>query len=144
MKAKLAFKALVAWFLILLLAIANGGLREAVLTPWLGLTGSLVVSGLLLSALVALVAWGLVRSSRGVTVGQGLGVGMAWLVLTVVFEFSFGRLVQHKTWDELWAAYTFADGNLWPLVLGVVLLAPPVMAVWRGRRVDSDRVGSSS
>jgi hypothetical protein len=43
-------------------------------------------------------------------------------------------LVQHKTWEELWAAYTFADGNLWPLVLVVVLLAPPVMAAWRGRR----------
>lgn len=140
----LAFKAFVAWLLILLLAIANGGLREAVLIPRLGLTGGLVVSGLLLCALVTLVAWGLVRFGRGLTVGQGVRVGLAWLALTLAFEFSFGRLVQHKTWDELWAAYAFADGNLWPLVLGVIVLAPPVMAAWRGRRVDSARGGSSS
>jgi len=129
----LALKAFVAWLLILILAIANGGLREAVLVPRMGLTGGLVVSGLLLCALVILVAWGLVRFGRGLTVGQGVRVGPAWLVLTLVFEFSFGRFVQHKTWDELWAAYTFADGNLWPLVLIVVVAAPPVMAAWRGR-----------
>jgi|OM-RGC.v1.035013235 hypothetical protein len=45
-------KALIAWLLILLLAIAKGGLREAVLVPRLGLTGGLLVSGLLLCALV--------------------------------------------------------------------------------------------
>jgi hypothetical protein len=127
----LALKALIAWFVILLLAMANGGLREAVLVPRLGLSAGLVVSGLLLCALVTLVAWGLVRVSRGLTVRLGLWVGLAWLALTLAFEFSFGRFVQHKAWDELWAAYTFADGNLWPLVLIVVVAAPPVVAARR-------------
>lgn len=140
----LAFKAFVAWLLILILAIANGGLREAMLVPRMGLTGGLVVSGLLLCALVTLVTWGLVRFGRGLTVGQGVRVGLAWLLLTFIFEFSFGRFVQHKTWGELWAAYTLADGNLWPLVLVVILLAPPGMAAWRCRGVDSGRAGSSS
>ena len=42
----------------------------------------------------------------------------------LLFEFGFGRLVQGKSWSELWEAYTFAGGNIWPLVLVVVLLSP--------------------
>jgi hypothetical protein len=40
-----------------------------------------------------------------------------------LFEFGFG-LAQGKPWSELLAAYTFKDGNLWPVVLLAVLVAP--------------------
>ena len=122
-------KSVVAWLIILGLAIANGALREAVLIPSLGKPGGLVVSGVLLSAVVALVAYALVRVSKGVTVSQGFRIGVLWLSLTLAFEFAFGRFVQHQTWDELLDAYTFKDGNIWPVVLAVTLLAPPAAAL---------------
>lgn len=127
----LLLESLVAWLIILGLAIANGALREAVLIPALGKPGGLVLSGVLLSALVALVAYGLVRVSKGVTVSQGLRIGFLWLGLTLAFEFAFGRFVQHQTWAQLLEAYAFKDGNLWPVVLAVTLLAPPVAARFR-------------
>ena len=129
----LILQSLLAWLLILALAIANGILRESVLIPSLGNTGGLVLSGLLLSFLVALIAYGLVRLSR-ITVRQGVLIGAGWLALTLAFEFAFGRHVQHKEWAELLEAYTFQDGNLWPLVLLVTLLAPPAAALLRARR----------
>ena len=78
----------------------------------------------MLSAVVVLVAYALVRFSQSMTVSQGLYAGVLWLCLTLGFEFGFGRYVQHKHWSELFEAYTFQGGNLWLLVLLVTLLAP--------------------
>lgn len=126
-------KSLSSWLGILALAVANGALREIVLIPVFGKTTGLVLSGALLSLLVALVSFALVRLTRGITIVQAFCVGALWLCLTLVFEFSFGRYVQHKPWSELLDAYTFKDGNIWPVVLLVVLLAPSAVVFLRAR-----------
>ena len=66
-------------------------------------------------------------------------VGVFWLFLTLVFEFGFGRLVQHKSWSEVLDAYTSEGGNIWPVVLLVTLLAPYIAAVVRSRSIDAQR-----
>lgn len=76
-------RAVLVWLALLVLATANGALREAYLLPAWGRPAGLVASGALLSLAIL-------------------------------------------------AAYTFRDGNLWPLVLLVNLLAP-VLAL-RARR----------
>lgn len=121
---RLALKALALWLAILLLAIANGALREAVLLPALGSTAGLVASGTLLCLLIFLVALVSVRWLGAASSRQAWFVGWFWLVLTIAFEFGFGALVQHKPWPEMLAAYSFEGGNIWPLVLGVTLVAP--------------------
>jgi hypothetical protein len=55
-----------------------------------------------------------------------------WLVLTLAFEFAFGRLLQHKPWPELLEAYTLKGGNIWPVVLIIIVLAPFIAARLRG------------
>jgi hypothetical protein len=117
-------KSLVAWLAILALAFANGALREMVLIPVLGQTTGLLTSGAILSVLVALVSFAFVHLVRGITAFRGLGIGAMWLCLTLVFEFSFGRFIQHKAWSELLDAYSFKGGNIWTIVLLVILLAP--------------------
>ena len=82
---------------------------------------------------LALVAQGLARSKGSFTASQGLYIGVLWLGLTLAFEFTFGRFVQHKSWIELLEAYAFKEGNLWPLVLVVVLLAPLAAALWQAK-----------
>lgn len=126
-----------SWLLILGLAVANGGLREAVLIPALGPSAGLILSGILLSCVIALVAYVLVRTTDRLTIPQGLRLGFFWLSLTLIFELGFGRLVQHKSWSELGDAYTFEGGNLWPVVLLVTLLAPAV-AAWLRARSEQD------
>jgi hypothetical protein len=126
-----ALKALVIWVGILALAVANGVLRESVLIPSFGTPAALVLSGLLLSALIIGVAyfslpW--LHISRPVVLCI---VGVGWLVLTLVFEFSFG-LWQGKSWYELIEAYTFKGGNIWPVVLVATVLAPYIAAKLRG------------
>ena len=54
------------------------------------------------------------------------------MVLTLVFEFTCGRSLQHKSWPELLKAYTFKGGNIWPVVLIIIVLAPFIAAKLRG------------
>ena len=132
MRMVIALKALVIWASILVLAVANGAFRESVLTPGVGTPTALVLSGLLLSMLIIGVAylslpW--LQISRPV---QLWAVGLGWLTLTVIFEFSFG-LWQGTSWLELLEAYTFKDGNIWPIVLAATALAPYLAAQLRGQ-----------
>lgn len=131
MTADLAFRALAVWAVILILAVANGALREAVLIPRLGTTPGLVLSGSLLSGLILAVAYLFLPWMGAHTTSQLWSIGAGWLLLTLVFEFSFG-LGSGKNLSEILAAYTFRDGNLWPAVLVVTLVAPWLAAKLRG------------
>jgi hypothetical protein len=125
-------KAVVLWAVILLLAIANGVLREAVLIPTLGRFAGLMTSGIILSLLIFLVAVFTAPWYGQLGAPTYWHIGALWLVLTLIFEFGFGRLVQHKPWNELMQAYNFNGGNLWPAVLVVVLISPRIAAWLRG------------
>lgn len=125
-------KAVVVWFGILLLAMANGLFREAVLIPQLGAQAGLPLSGVLLSLLILLVAF---LSLPWIKPGQSHAcwrLGLVWLLMTLLFEFSFGWR-QGKSAEALLAAYRLEGGNLWLLVLLTTLLAPRVALAVRGR-----------
>jgi hypothetical protein len=129
---RLTVKVILAWFVILLFAIANGGLREALLIPWLGEPIGMALSGLLLIMIVFILAALIVeRFGRG-GITKFLAIGAAWLVMTVLFEVVLGRFIQGRPWSVIRDQYTFADGNLWPLVLLGVGLAPMTMAKAKG------------
>lgn len=117
-------RAFLVWAAIIPFAIGNGILRDAVLSRFLAAGAARTFSGVLLSA--AIFAWVLATyrwqgSPRG---AAAVGVGAAWLVLTVAFEFAFGRLVAKHSWEQLFRPYRCADGDIWPLVLLVVAVAP--------------------
>jgi hypothetical protein len=125
-------KATALWLAILVLAILNGVLREKALVPAFGNFTGLIASGSILSICILLVAFTAAPSYGRLTSSQWLLVGLFWFLLTVVFEFSFGRVVQHKTWVELFYAYNFREGNIWPIVLVSTLLSPWLAAKIRG------------
>lgn len=128
----IALKALAVWAGILVLAIANGVLRESVLVPAFGTTAAFLLSGLLLSALIVGVAC---LSLPWLKPGRPLQVwfvGLGWLSLTLAFEVSLG-LWQGQSWPELLEAYTFKDGNIWPVVLVTTALAPTIAGRLRRR-----------
>jgi hypothetical protein len=132
MAVRIGLKALALWFAILGLAMLNGAVREGLLIPVMGSFGAFIASGALLSACIFAVAYLAAPWYGRLASTQWLLVGLFWLVLTLAFESSFDRLVQGKSWRELWEAYTFAGGNVWPLVLVVALLSPWLAARSRG------------
>ena len=130
MSLRVGGKALAVWVGILILAVLNGALRENVLTPHLGPTAGFVLSGLLLSALIVIVTCLLLPWLGVRHPAELIGIGLGWVALTLVFEFSFG-LWQGKSWQVMFEAYTFQDGNIWPIVLLVTALAPYLAARFR-------------
>ncbi len=129
-------RAFAVWGAILLLAMANGIFREAVLMSAFGVTISLPVSGLLLSALILITAWLALPWLQIRRNTQALSIGLGWLLLTLLFEFSFG-LWQGQSWQLMFEAYTFRDGNIWPLVLLVTAAAPGLALRLRTRNDDT-------
>ena len=125
-------KAAAVWLVILICAILNGGLRDAILLQHLEKPVAFVLSGITLCAIVVVVTLVFIRWLNPIGVPQAFSIGLFWLCLTLAFEFSFGRLVQRREWSELLEAYLFKDGNLWPLVLVVTLLAPLLALRLRG------------
>lgn len=132
MSAEIVAKALSIWLGILVLAIVNGLLRDVVLIPVLGHAPGLILSGVILSALILAVAYISLPWFGPAPMARYIALGLGWLFLTLVFEFTFGRLIQGKPWPELLEAYTFTGGNIWPVVLLVVTTAPYIAARIRG------------
>jgi hypothetical protein len=127
----LTVKAIAIWLAILALAVANGVLREAVFIPWLGKSPGLVLSGILLSAVILAVTFVSLPWVGAQRLSELIGIGLGWFVLTLAFELSFGRF-QGKSWPSILEAYSFKDGNIWPVVLLVTALAPYLAARLRG------------
>lgn len=127
-------RAAAVWSVILLFAVGNGILREAVLMPRFTVSAAYLISGLLLSLIILGVAIGFAPWLRLGQPNRSLATGLLWLALTLIFEFAFGGWIQGRSWEELLEAYTFKDGNIWPLVLLVTLMAPAIAHSIRYRR----------
>lgn len=126
------FKVFLVWIGIVILAIANGLLREAILIPVMSKPTGMVLSGVMLSGLILAVAYLTLPWFGPLPLTGYAAIGIGWLCLTLAFEFSFGRVIQGKPWPELFEAYLFRDGNIWPVVLLVTALAPYIAAKVRG------------
>jgi hypothetical protein len=126
-------RASLAWLAILLLAILNGGFRQALLIPRLGELNGRAVSTLLLCGLVFLAAWLLVPWIRPGNSRTAWSIGVLWLALTLAFEFLAGHYLFGDSWESLLAEYNLARGRIWILVLMTVLAAPVVVYTLRLR-----------
>jgi hypothetical protein len=124
-------RACVAWLPLVPLAILNGLLREALLEPWLGSRVALPLSGVLLALLVIAYAllvtpWLLRQAPRACR-----SAGVAWLLLTLAFEFPFGHYVLDRPWSGMLEILDVTRGNLMPLVLVATAVAPCLARRWR-------------
>lgn len=118
-------RALVIWLAFLALAIAAAALREGLLTPRVGESaahrlGTAAVVAAFLVVIGLSVRW-IVPSLES---GRLLGLGLFWTVLTITFEFAFGRFVVGHSWRRLLHDYNLLAGRVWILVLLTTLLGP--------------------
>lgn len=120
------------WLVLLIAAIVNGVVREAVVTPMMSFTRARAISSISLSASILVLSWFLVPWIGPGSAGQALRVGAIWVGLTLLFEFGFGHYVSGKPWSELLADYNLFQGRIWILVLVTTFLAPWLVGCLRG------------
>ena len=117
---------LIAWLLFMITAMANGVFRVSRLQSTMSEHGAHVVSTLLL-CLALLIEISVFLELVGERSQDWLiALGVMWALLTLVFEFGFGRLMG-RSWATLLQNYNLLHGRIWPLVL-IVLLLTPVLA----------------
>jgi hypothetical protein len=115
---------LLAWLPMIAIAVANGALRQAWLLPRFGDAVARQISTLSLLILLALYMGAVFKFRPLASARVALGVGVAWLALTLAFEFGLGYFVSHLTWREMLAEYDLSSGRLWILVPIWAAVAP--------------------
>lgn len=132
-----AHPAVRAWMLAWLggpaIGIANGVARELAYRQRVGELTAHQISTATGIGLFAVYLWALEGRWPLPSRRAALGTGAAWVVLTVLFEFGFGRYVDGKTWSELGHDYNLADGRVWALVLAWLAFGPFVVRELRRR-----------
>lgn len=115
---------ILAWVPMVLVAIANGLFREQVFAKHLNELRAHQASCGTGVLLFGIYVWLIISIWTPESALEAVIMGLIWLVLTVAFEFLFGRLVVGHPWSRLLDDYNLFAGRLWPLVLFWIALAP--------------------
>jgi len=119
-------KYVLAWLLLVMIAMVNGALREGLYGKYLGELRAHQVSTVSGVLLFGVFIWALVRFRRPESSKQAITIGLIWLGLTVAFEFIFMHYVAGRSWDVLLHDYNIFAGRVWVVVLVWVTVAPYV------------------
>ena len=117
---------------MIVIAFANATLRELVFIKQYTEFRAHQLSTITLIILCAIYVWFVFPQLKIQNTRQALLVGLAWMLLTVVFEFSLGRLT-NKSWAYLFRDYNLLAGRIWLVFLVCLLFLPYVFYVLRSR-----------
>jgi hypothetical protein len=117
-------KYVLAWFPMVVIAIANGALRVAWYGKQMGELQAHQLSTLSGVVLLGIYIGVVIRIWRPETPGHALRVGLLWLGLTGAFEFLFGHYIVGHPWSKLFHDYNIFAGRVWIVVLIWVTVAP--------------------
>jgi hypothetical protein len=125
-------RSLVVWFVMLVIASANGGVREAFLIPALGAVVGRAVSSVSLSVLILVLTFVAIRWIHPQSARDAWIIGGVWVILTLAFEFLAGHFLFGNPWNQLLEDYNVLRGRIWILVLVTTFVAPRLCAFARG------------
>ena len=119
----MSVKYVLAWFPMLLIAIFNGAARDLVYGKKLPELRAHQISTVTGAIFFGIYIWGLVQYLEPESARQAINTGLLWLVMTVAFEFIFGR-ISGNSWSRLLGDYNVFAGRLWAPLLIWIALAP--------------------
>jgi hypothetical protein len=134
-------RSFVVWLGLLVLAIANAGLREALITPSMGASAGHVISTITLCVAILVLSWLTIRWIRPQSSREAWALGGLWFGLTVAFEFLAGHYLFGNPWSRLLEDYNVFRGRVWVFVLLTTALAPFLCARARGLIPSPDETG---
>ncbi len=115
---------ILAWFGIMILAIANGAMRNSIYKAWVGELRAHQISTLILMILMFLFTY-LIRDWLHIYTNQAAWqCGLLWFGMTILFEFGFGHWVVGKSFTKLLYDYNVFAGRVWLLILLFTLILP--------------------
>lgn len=125
-------KSVLVWLVFILAESLNGTARIFWLMPLLGDRLAHQVSFAIGSLLILAIATLFIRWLKAEKFTQLLSIGLAWLLLTVLFEIGLGRFVLAYSWEQIAADYNLLQGGLMPIGLVLLVLSPFIATKIRG------------
>jgi hypothetical protein len=111
------------WFPMLLIAIGNGTLREFVFKKYVSDLTAHQLSTIILIIFFGLYIGFAINRFPPASSRQAILIGFVWVVLTLIFEFGFGRY-RGSSWPQLLEDYNLLKGRIWILIPLWLAIAP--------------------
>jgi hypothetical protein len=113
------------WFLFMVLAILNAGIRNGVFKPIIGDLRAHQLSTFIFMVLILIVTTLVLRFSHlQLTDTTAFLMGTIWMIATLCFEFLAGHFVFGNSWDLIFHDYNILQGRIWILVPLTTFVAP--------------------
>jgi len=120
------------WLPMIVIAFVNATLRELVFIKHCSEFRAHQLSTITLIILCSIYVWFVFPMLSIKNSKQALLIGFVWVLLTVVFEFSLGRLT-NKSWEYLFRDYNFFAGRIWLLFLFCLFILPYLFYIIRNK-----------
>ena len=121
------WQSIIAWLLLAIITVFFGAFREIVFIPATGLDGNLARALLLPIAFfyIFLLTYLFFKKTKfEFNIDISIKIGTLWLVLTILFEFTFGGLIMGNSIEKLIADYNPLEGKTWAFFLVCMFTAP--------------------
>ena len=118
---------------MIVLAFVNATLRELVFVKQFSEFRTHQLSTITLIILCAIYVWLVYPLLHIQQAKQALLIGFVWVLLTVAFEFSLGRLT-NKSWEYLFKDYHLLAGRIWLVFLFCLFLLPYLFYLLRNKQ----------
>lgn len=126
----MSIKHFLLWLPMIVIAFANATLRELVFIKQFSEFRAHQLSTITLIIFCSIYVWFVFSLLSIQNSKQALFIGFVWMLLTVAFEFSLGRLT-NKSWEYLFRDYNLFAGRICLLFLICLLLLPCVFYALR-------------
>ena len=113
-----------AWVPMLIIAIANGALRQATFAKVMPELRAHQLSTLIGSVLIGVFIWFIIRMWPPPSGRRAVVIGVVWLLLTVAFEFFMGLVLISSPLAQVLQDYNLFGGRVWVLFLTWLTFAP--------------------
>ncbi|PLW79822.1 hypothetical protein C0585_05770 [Candidatus Woesearchaeota archaeon] len=123
MEFRIIIFSLVTWVLFAILAIINGTIRDTTYGKKIDELFAHQISTIIFSIVIILVTYIFIKLTSP-TSYQSIWIGIAWVLMTIIFEFIFGHYVAGHTWERLLMDYNVLKGRVWLIILIITAIAP--------------------
>jgi len=124
-------KAVVIWVFIVIAESVHGIIRQLYIVPLTGEMHARQLGVFIGSAIIFAIVWGSVHWINARSFREQFMVGLLWVVLIVLFEFSLGAALGYSQ-QRMLSDYNMAEGGLMPPGLLFMLFSPALAARLRG------------
>lgn len=121
-------KASGVWMMMVIAAVINGLFRENILSPGIGASKALPLSGIFLSLFVFVITAVSIGIFGKLKIKEYFLIGGLWVMLTLMFEVGLGLIIRGRTFGEVMQVFNICRGNLFLLVLVTSFLSPWITA----------------